>query len=331
MKFKKEILITGGAGFIGSHLTHYFVKKYSDYKITNIDALTYASNYDYIRGLEEFQNYNFEKIDINDYDRLDKLFKRNNFDYVLHLAAESHVDNSIENPVIFAKTNIIGTLNLLNLSKKYWKDLSSKIFYHISTDEVYGSLGKTGSFTEKTKYNPRSPYSASKASSDHFVMAYFSTYKLPAIISNCSNNFGINQHDEKLIPTVVKNIISKNKIPVYGDGTNVRDWLFVEDHIKAIDLILHNGRIGNTYNIGGGNEISNLQLIKNIIQILTEDKQLDNKDFEEYFKFVNDRMGHDFRYSVDYSKIKNDLGWNPASNFLDSLRLTVNWYKNKYE
>jgi dTDP-glucose 4,6-dehydratase len=329
----KTILLTGGAGFIGSNLLFYLIKKYPNYKIVNVDNLTYASNYDFIKLLEKKENYSFYKGSINNLDLMRSLFKKYSFDSILNLAAESHVDNSINNPLKFAETNVLGTINLLNVSNEFWSNTTfeNKIFYHISTDEVYGSLGKTGSFTEKTKYNPRSPYSASKASSDHFVMAYFSTYKLPAIISNCSNNFGINQHDEKLIPTVVKNIISKNKIPVYGDGTNVRDWLFVEDHIKAIDLILHNGRIGNTYNIGGGNEISNLQLIKNIIQILTEDKQLDNKDFEEYFKFVNDRMGHDFRYSVDYSKIKNDLGWNPASNFLDSLRLTVNWYKNKYE
>jgi len=283
MKFKKEILITGGAGFIGSHLTHYFVKKYSDYKITNIDALTYASNYDYIKGLEEFQNYNFEKIDINDYDRLDKLFKRNNFDYVLHLAAESHVDNSIENPVIFAKTNIIGTLNLLNLSKKYWKDLSSKIFYHISTDEVYGSL-------------------------------------------TCSNNFGPNQNNEKLIPVVINSILNNNQIPVYGSGKNIRDWLYVEDHVMAIDQILTHGQAGETYNIGGGNELSNIELINKII--LEMDKILDRpkESSLSLIKYVEDRKGHDFRYAIDCSKLSSELGWHPQKDFKDAIKSTIKWY-----
>ena len=326
MKFQKEILITGGAGFIGSHLTHYFVKKYSDYKITNIDALTYASNYDYIKGLEEFQNYNFEKIDINDYDRLDKLFKRNNFDYVLHLAAESHVDNSIENPVIFAKTNIIGTLNLLNLSKKYWKDLSSKIFYHISTDEVYGSLTDTGYFKETTPYDPRSPYSASKASSDHFVRAFYHTYKLPVIISNCSNNFGPNQNNEKLIPVVINSILNNNPIPVYGSGKNIRDWLYVEDHVMAIDQILAHGQAGETYNIGGGNELSNIELIKKII--LEMDKILDRPEESSLslIKFVEDRKGHDYRYAIDYSKLSSELDWHPQKDFKDAIKSTIKWY-----
>jgi dTDP-glucose 4,6-dehydratase len=326
MKFQKEILITGGAGFIGSHLTHYFVKKYSDYKITNIDALTYASNYDYIKGLEEFQNYNFEKIDINDYDRLDKLFKRNNFDYVLHLAAESHVDNSIENPVIFAKTNIIGTLNLLNLSKKYWKDLSSKIFYHISTDEVYGSLTDTGYFKETTPYDPRSPYSASKASSDHFVRAFYHTYKLPVIISNCSNNFGPNQNNEKLIPVVINSILNNNPIPVYGSGKNIRDWLYVEDHVMAIDQILAHGQAGETYNIGGGNELSNIELINKII--LEMDKILDRPEESSLslIKYVEDRKGHDFRYAIDCSKLSSELGWHPQKDFKDAIKSTIKWY-----
>ena len=326
MKFQKEILITGGAGFIGSHLTHYFVKKYSDYKITNIDALTYASNYDYIKGLEEFQNYNFEKIDINDYDRLDKLFKRNNFDYVLHLAAESHVDNSIENPVIFAKTNIIGTLNLLNLSKKYWKDLSSKIFYHISTDEVYGSLTDTGYFKETTPYDPRSPYSASKASSDHFVRAFHHTYKLPVIISNCSNNFGPNQNNEKLIPVVINSILNNNPIPVYGSGKNIRDWLYVEDHVMAIDQILAHGQAGETYNIGGGNELSNIELINKII--LEMDKILDRPEESSLslIKYVEDRKGHDFRYAIDCSKLSSELGWHPQKDFKDAIKSTIKWY-----
>jgi dTDP-glucose 4,6-dehydratase len=326
MKFKKEILITGGAGFIGSHLTRYFVKKYSDYKITNIDALTYASNYDFIKGLEEFQNYNFEKIDINDYDRLDKLFKRNNFDYVLHLAAESHVDNSIENPVIFAKTNIIGTLNLLNLSKKYWKDLSSKIFYHISTDEVYGSLTDTGYFKETTPYDPRSPYSASKASSDHFVRAFYHTYKLPVIISNCSNNFGPNQNNEKLIPVVINSILNNNPIPIYGSGENIRDWLYVEDHVMAIDQILAHGQAGETYNIGGGNELSNIELIKKII--LEMDKILDRPEESSLslIKFVEDRKGHDYRYAIDYSKLSSELDWHPQKDFKDAIKSTIKWY-----
>jgi len=330
MEFKKNILITGGAGFIGSHLTQYYATKYPEYKITNVDALTYASNYDYISNLEKFKNYNFEKIDINNYDMLEEIFKKNNFEYIIHLAAESHVDNSIEDPIIFAKTNVIGTLNLLNLSKKYWKDLNNKIFYHISTDEVYGSLTNTGYFKETTPYDPRSPYSASKASSDHFVRAFYHTYKLPILISNCSNNFGPNQNNEKLIPVVINSVIDNNPIPIYGSGKNVRDWLYVEDHILAIDKILTNGKIGETYNIGGGNELSNIELINKII--LKTDKILNrpNGASLSLINYVEDRKGHDFRYAIDCSKLTEDLNWSPIKSFDESLTETINWYiKNK--
>jgi len=330
MGFKKNILITGGAGFIGSHLTQHLVRGYPDYKITNIDSLTYASNYDFISNLEKFKNYNFKKIDINEYEKLEELFKENSFDSILHLAAESHVDNSIENPVLFAKTNVIGTLNLLSLSKKYWTNLNNKIFYHISTDEVYGSLTDTGYFKETTPYDPRSPYSASKASSDHFVRAFYHTYKLPIIISNCSNNFGPNQNNEKLIPVVINSILNNNLIPIYGSGENIRDWLYVEDHILAIDKILINGKIGETYNIGGGNELSNIELIKKII--IQMDQILNRPDGTSLslINFVEDRKGHDYRYAIDCSKLTKDLNWSPKKSFDEALIDTINWYiKNK--
>lgn len=325
----KTILITGGSGFIGSHLVKHFVHKYPDYNIVNIDSLTYASNYSYIQELEKENNYNFYKVDINDNKKIIDLFNKYNFDSIINLAAESHVDNSINKPGIFVKTNILGTINLLNIVKEYWNNNSSRkrVFYQISTDEVYGSLGVHGSFTEKSKYSPRSPYSASKASADHFVLAYYNTFNIPTLVSNCSNNFGPNQHYEKLIPTVVKSLDNENKIPVYGDGKNIRDWLYVQDHIDAIDLIFHKGKLGEVYNIGGGNEVSNLDLIKEIVKIYYSPNKI--TDISKYIRFVDDRKGHDFRYSVDFSKIKRDLGWKPKTDFKDSLLKTIKWYKQK--
>ena len=325
----KKILVTGGAGFIGSHLVKHLLKMYPNYIIVNVDSLTYASNYKFIKDIEDNSNYSFYKLDINETDTINNLFQKYNFDTVINLAAESHVDNSIIKPGIFAKTNILGTINLLNIANQAWSGSndSKNIFYQISTDEVYGSLGITGSFTEKNRYSPRSPYSASKASADHFVCAYSHTYNLPVLLSNCSNNFGPNQHEEKLIPKVVSCLINKSKIPVYGNGSNIRDWLFVEDHISAIDLILHNGKNGESYNIGGGNELSNLDLVKQIIRIFHPNKEI--LDFNEYIDFVDDRKGHDFRYSIDYTKLKNDLGWTPKADFFLSLQKTINWYRNK--
>ena len=325
----KKILVTGGAGFIGSHLVKHLLKMYPNYIIVNVDSLTYASNYKFIKDIEDNSNYSFYKLDINETETINNLFQKYNFDTVINLAAESHVDNSIIKPGIFAKTNILGTINLLNIANQAWSGSndSKNIFYQISTDEVYGSLGITGSFTEKNRYSPRSPYSASKASADHFVCAYSHTYNLPVLLSNCSNNFGPNQHEEKLIPKVVSCLINKSKIPVYGNGSNIRDWLFVEDHISAIDLILHNGKNGESYNIGGGNELSNLDLVKQIIRIFHSNKEI--LDFNEYIDFVDDRKGHDFRYSIDYTKLKNDLGWTPKADFFLSLQKTINWYRNK--
>jgi len=329
MDYKRKILLTGGAGFIGSHLVKYFVKKYSNYHITNIDSLTYASNYDFISQLKSSKNYQFARIDITNYKDLDTLFKQNNFDSIIHLAAESHVDNSIENPTIFAETNIMGTLNLLNLSKKYWTNLNDKIFYHISTDEVFGTLGEEGYFKESSNYDPRSPYSASKASSDHFVRAFYHTFKLPVKISNCSNNFGPNQNKEKLIPVVINSILKNIPIPVYGTGTNIRDWLYVQDHVLAIDKIFNSGKIGETYNIGGGNEISNIELIDKIIIKMDKILNRDLNTSRSLIKFVEDRKGHDYRYAIDFSKLSNELNWQPTHNFDQALEETINWYLNK--
>jgi dTDP-glucose 4,6-dehydratase len=324
----KKILITGGAGFIGSHLVKHFVEKYPEYIIVNIDSLTYASNYEMIKYLETYDNYSFYKLNITDTNSINSLFQRYDFDTVINLAAESHVDNSILKPDIFAETNILGTINLLNIAREAWSSssINGKVFYQISTDEVYGSLGDIGSFDEESRYSPRSPYSASKASADHFVMAYSHTFKMPVLISNCSNNFGPNQHKEKLIPKVVSCLINKNKIPVYGDGSNIRDWLYVGDHVEAIDTILHNGKIGESYNIGGGNELSNLNLVKEIIKIFNLNDLVLN--INDYVDFVKDRKGHDYRYSVDYSKLKSQLNWQPKANFSTTLRKTINWYKN---
>jgi len=329
---KKTILITGGAGFIGSHVIRLFVNKYPDYKIVNLDKLTYAGNLENLKDIENKPNYEFVKGDIIDDKFIFDLFSKYSFDGVIHLAAESHVDRSIANPNEFIFTNIVGTLNLLNAAKFSWKDnLENKLFYHISTDEVYGSLGDEGFFTEETSYDPRSPYSASKASSDHIVRAYHHTFKLPVVITNCSNNYGPNQFPEKLIPLAINNIKNKKPVPVYGKGENIRDWLFVEDHANAIDLVFHKGKAGETYNIGGNNEWKNIDLIHLLCQIM--DKKLDRKEGEsaQLITFVKDRAGHDLRYAIDSSKIQKDLGWKPSLVFETGLEKTVDWYLSNIE
>ncbi len=323
----KKILITGGAGFIGSHLVRLLVKKYKNYHIFNLDSLTYSGNLLNLIDIESFKNYSFIKGDISDLDFIKKLFKKYNFDSIIHLAAESHVDRSIKDPMIFAKTNVMGTLNLLFCCKLIWKNnFKNNLFYHVSTDEVYGSLGDKGFFSENTPYDPRSPYSASKASSDHFVRSFFKTYNLPIIISNCSNNYGPHQFPEKLIPLFINNIINKKPLPVYGNGNNIRDWLYVEDHVDAIDLIFHKGKIGETYNIGGLNELKNIDLIKKIIK--ETDKLLDNINgsSDNLITYVKDRLGHDFRYAIDSTKLSNSLGWKPKNTFDDAIVKTIKWY-----
>jgi len=323
----RNILITGGAGFIGSHLVKHFVKKYRNYNIINVDKLTYASNVHFLKEINNFKNYTFVQADICDLEKIEIIFEKYNISDVIHLAAESHVDNSIENSLEFAKTNIIGTINLLELSRKNWANKKNNLFYHISTDEVFGTLGESGIFNENSKYDPHSPYSASKASADHFVKAFYDTHKLPVIISNCSNNYGPNQHNEKLIPTVINSLVNKRKIPVYGDGLNVRDWLYVKDHVEAIDVIFHEGSIGETYCIGGKNEIKNIDLIKLIIKEFDNIKQNKNSSVD-LISYVDDRLGHDYRYAIDISKIKNELGWEPKTNINKGLRNTLNWYLN---
>jgi len=324
---KKIILITGGAGFIGSHVVRLFVNKYPNYKIVNLDALTYAGNLENLSDIDSFDNYSFVKGDITDYSFVSDLFQKHQFDGVIHLAAESHVDRSISDPMAFITTNIVGTVNLLNAAKEIWKDnMENKKFYHISTDEVYGSLGKEGKFTETTSYDPRSPYSASKASSDHLVRAYHHTYNLPVVLSNCSNNYGANQFPEKLIPLVINNIKNSKALPIYGKGENVRDWLFVEDHALAIDLIYHTGRIGETYNIGGNNEWSNLDLVKKLCDIMDRKLGQEIGTSQKLITFVKDRAGHDLRYAIDASKIKNELGWEPSIEFEEGFEKTIDWY-----
>jgi len=321
----RNILITGGAGFIGSHLVKHFVKKYRNYNIINVDKLTYASNVHFLKEINNFKNYTFVQADICDLEKIEAIFEKYNISDIIHLAAESHVDNSIENSLEFAKTNIIGTINLLELSRKNWANKKNNLFYHISTDEVFGTLGESGIFNENSKYDPHSPYSASKASADHFVKAFYDTHKLPVIISNCSNNYGPNQHNEKLIPTVINSLVNKRKIPVYGDGLNVRDWLYVKDHVEAIDVIFHEGSIGETYCIGGKNEIKNIDLIKLIIKEFDDIQQ--NKNSSIYLiSYVEDRPGHDYRYAIDISKIKNELGWEPRTKIDFGLKNTLNWY-----
>jgi len=322
----RKILITGGAGFIGSHVVRRFVKNYPDTLIFNLDALTYAGNLMNLKDIENSPNYTFVKGDITDEAFVMNLFETNNFDGVIHLAAESHVDRSITNPLAFIKTNIFGTANLLNAARKYWTNPENHRFYHISTDEVYGSLGDTGFFTEETAYDPRSPYSASKASSDHLVRAYFHTYKIPVIVSNCSNNYGSFHFPEKLIPLAINNIKHNKPVPVYGKGENIRDWLFVEDHANAIDLIFHKGRIGETYNIGGDNEWKNIDLIHKLCEIMDEELGRKSGASASLISFVKDRAGHDLRYAIDFSKLNEELGWKPSLNFEEGLRKTVKWY-----
>lgn len=329
MRNIKKILITGGAGFIGSHLVRLFVNKYQDFQIFNLDTLTYAGNLENLIDIEAKENYTFIKGDITDESFIELLFQKYNFEGVIHLAAESHVDRSITDPLAFAKTNILGTIVLLNSFKNLWKnDWEGKLFYHVSTDEVFGSLGKDGFFTETTSYKPNSPYSASKASSDHFVRAYGESYGMPYVISNCSNNYGANQFPEKLIPLFINNIINKKALPVYGDGKYTRDWLFVKDHAIAIDLLFHRGKNKETYNIGGFNEWQNIDLIK--LLCLQMDEKLGRKKGSslQLITYVKDRPGHDLRYAIDASKINKEFGWNPSVNFKEGLSQTIDWYLN---
>jgi len=325
--FKKTIVITGGAGFIGSHLIRLFVNKYPFYLIVNADALTYAGNLENLKDVESASNYRFEKSDITQDGDIAQLFSKYSFNAVIHLAAESHVDRSIIDPLAFVKTNVMGTATLLNACRKYWKDdLKEKLFYHVSTDEVYGSLGEEGFFTEDTSYDPRSPYSASKAASDHFVMAYYHTYNLPVIISNCSNNYGSHHFPEKLIPLMINNIINNKPLPVYGKGENVRDWLWVEDHARAIDVIFHQGKPGEKYNIGGFNEWKNLDLVFLMCDIM--DKKLNRTPgtSASLITYVKDRAGHDLRYAIDAGKLNKELGWQPSLQFEEGLEKTIDWY-----
>ena len=324
-----KILITGGAGFIGSHVVKFFVNNYSNYHIYNLDNLSYASNLNFLIDIENKKNYSFINGDICDFDLVKSIFVKYDISRVIHLAAESHVDRSINTPLKFAKVNILGTLNLLQVAKKYWKkNYLNKLFYHISTDEVFGSLGADGLFSETSKYDPHSPYAASKASSDHFVRSFKDTYDFPIIISNCSNNFGPNQFAEKLIPLVINNIINNEIIPVYGDGNNIRDWIFVDDHVMAIDLIFHKGKLGDSYNIGGSNEYKNIDLIYEIITITDSLLGRPNGASKQLISFIADRPGHDFRYAIDSGKIKHELGWRPSLNFKENLKKTVLWYIN---
>lgn len=329
---KKSILITGGAGFIGSHVVKLFVEKYPDYQIVNLDALTYAGNLENLKEIEEASNYSFEKADIQDAESLNEIFAKHHITDVIHLAAESHVDRSISDPLAFVKTNVFGTVNLLNAAKEYWKEnLSEHLFYHVSTDEVYGSLHDGGFFLETTPYDPQSPYSASKASSDHFVRAYANTYKMRTVVSNCSNNYGPNHFPEKLIPLCIHNIRNNKPLPVYGKGENIRDWLFVKDHARAIDTVFHKGKAGETYNIGGFNEWKNIDIVRLLCQKMDEKLGREKGASEKLITFVTDRAGHDMRYAIDATKIKEELGWEPSLQFEEGIEITIDWYLNNQE
>jgi dTDP-glucose 4,6-dehydratase len=331
MEAYKTILITGGAGFIGSHVIRKMVNKYPNTQLVNLDALTYAGNLNNVTDVATAPNYSFVKGDITDASFLASLFDDYQFDSILHLAAESHVDNSIKNPLGFAQTNVMGTLNLLEAARNQWSDnYLDKRFYHISTDEVFGSLGKEGAFIEETAYDPRSPYSASKAASDHFVRAYFHTYDLPVLLSNCSNNYGPAQYPEKLIPLFIKNIVENKSLPIYGKGENIRDWMYVEDHVEAIDLILHQGEIGETYAIGGNNELKNIDIVLKLIEITDRLLKRPEGTSKSLISFVTDRLGHDYRYAIDTSKIKDKLGWEPKTSFELGLEETIKYYLKEH-
>lgn len=329
--YSKKILITGGAGFIGSHLVRRFLKSYPNYLIVNLDKLTYAGNLSNLADVENFPNYVFEKVDIVDTDAVRTIFKKHQITDVIHLAAESHVDRSIEGPMDFVMTNVVGTVNLLQAAKDNWDKENSHVFHHVSTDEVYGSLGDEGLFTEETPYDPRSPYSASKASSDHFVMAFYHTYGLPIKMSNCSNNYGSHHFPEKLIPLMIDNIKNKKPLPVYGKGDNIRDWLWVEDHASAIDKIFHEGRVGESYNVGGLNEWTNIELVMFLCQMMDKKLGREEGESEKLITYVVDRAGHDKRYAIDASKLEKELGWTPSITFEEGLEKTVDWYLNNSE
>ncbi len=330
MQFSKNILITGGAGFIGSHVIRLFVNKYPSYRIVNFDKLTYAGNLENLKDVENASNYVFEKGDICSSDDVQRVFEKYKITDVIHLAAESHVDRSIEGPMDFVMTNVVGTVNLLQTAKSSWKD-SHHVFHHVSTDEVFGSLGQEGLFEETTSYDPRSPYSASKASSDHFVRAFFHTYGLPVKMSNCSNNYGSHHFPEKLIPLVINNIVNKKPLPIYGKGDNIRDWLWVEDHARAIDEIFHKGTIGESYNVGGLNEWTNIDLVRYLCKILDQKLNRVAGENEQLITFVKDRAGHDARYAIDASKLEKELGWKPSIQFEEGLEKTVDWYLENTE